>query len=104
MLWAMPPSGCGIPSLSSRAGEARPFLGLVDRLEVAPEQRHAVGGKRAGKVERRLAAERHDGREQRHAVRRLGVDDAAHALRVERFEIEARRRVEVSRDGSPGSS
>jgi len=40
------------PEPVEQGREARPFLGLVDRLEVAPEQRHAVGGKRAGKVER----------------------------------------------------
>ena len=41
-------------------GEARPLLGLVDRLEVAAEQRDAGGDERRGEVQRRLAAERDD--------------------------------------------
>ena len=48
-----------------QGGEADPLLGLVDGLEVAAEQRHAAGGQRRGEVERRLATERDDGRQQR---------------------------------------
>ena len=80
-------------------GEPRPLLGLVDRLEVAAEQRHAARGQRRGEVERRLAAERDDRRQELLAVGRLGIDDAAHALGVERLEVEPRRGVEVGRDG-----
>ena len=43
-------------------GEAGPVLGLVDRLEVRAEERHAAGGQRRGEVERRLAAELDEGR------------------------------------------
>ena len=42
--------------------EADALLGLVDGLEVAAEERDAAGGQRRGQVERRLAAERDDGR------------------------------------------
>ena len=78
--------------------EAGPFLGLVDRLEVAAEQRDAAGGQRRGEVERRLAAVRDDRREEVAAIGALGVDDVAHALGVERLEIEPGRGVEVGRD------
>ena len=78
--------------------EARPFLRLVDRLEVAAEERDAARGQRRRQVERRLAAVRDDRREEVLAVGRLGVDDVAHALRVERLEVEPGRGVEVGRD------
>ena len=51
-----------------QGGEADPLLGLVDGLEVAAEQRHAARGERRGEVERRLAAERDDGREEVRAA------------------------------------
>ena len=51
--------------------EAGPFLGLVDRLEVAAEERDAARGQRRGQVERRLAAVRDDRREE--VARRRGV-------------------------------
>ena len=47
------------------------LLGLVDGLEVRAEQRHAAGRQRRGEVERRLAAERDDRREEVRA--RSGV-------------------------------
>ena len=84
--------------------EPGPLLGLVDGLEVAAEQRHAAGGQRRGQVERRLAAERDDRRQEVLAVGRLGVDDVAHALGVERLEVEARSRRRSRSRPSPGSS
>ena len=95
----------GHPALGLRDAEAveegrepRPLLGLVDGLEVAAEERHAAGGQRRGQVQRRLAAERHDRRQEVLAVGRLGIDDTAHALGVERLEVEAGRGIEVGRD------
>ena len=87
-------------------GEARPLLGLVDRLEVAAEQRDAGGGQRRGEVERRLAAERDDRREQAASVRPvgLGVDDAPDALGVERLEVQPGRARRSRSRRSPGSS
>ena len=79
--------------------EAGPLLGLVDRLEVAAEQRDTAGHQLRGEVERRLAAERDDRGERRLAVPRLGLDDAPDALGVERLEVEPGARVEVGRDG-----
>ena len=45
--------------------EARPILRLVDRLEVAAEERHAAGREWRREVERRLAAVRDDRGERR---------------------------------------
>ena len=59
-----PALGLGDAEPVEERREARPLLGLVDRLEVAAEQRHAAGRERRGEVERRLAAERDDGRQQ----------------------------------------
>ena len=89
----------GDPEPVEERREAGPLLGLVDRLEVGAEERHAGRGERRGEVERRLAAERDDGRKRRLAFRRLGVDDAPDALDVERLEVEPRGGVEVGRDG-----
>ena len=68
-----------MPSRSSSAREAGPLLGLVDRLEVAAEQRHAAGGQRRGEVERRLAAV---GDDRRQEVRPPSGDSASMTLRT----------------------
>ena len=61
------------PEPVEQRGEPRPLLGLVDRLEVAAEQRHAARGERRGEVERRLAAERDDRRQQVRAGRAISA-------------------------------
>ena len=53
--------------------EAGPLLGLVDRLEVAAEERDAARGQRRGEVERRLAAERDDRRQERPRRRAISA-------------------------------
>ena len=89
------------PESVEQGREPDPFLGLVDRLEVAPQQGHPAGGQRSGEVERRLATERDDRRQEVRAIGtwRFGIDDAADAFGVQRLEIEPRRGVEVGRDG-----
>jgi hypothetical protein len=79
--------------------EPRPVLRLVDRLEIAAEERHATGCERRRQVERRLAAEGDHRGKRGPAVGRLGIDDRSHALRVEGLEVQPRRRVEVGRHG-----
>ena len=59
--------------------EADALLGLVDRLEVAAEQRHAAGGQWRREVERGLAAERDDGRQE---VAARSGDSASITLRT----------------------
>ncbi len=70
---------------------------MASRL--GPQQRDPAGREWRGQVERRLAAVGDDGGEQVGLVGRLGVDDVAHALGVERLEVEAGRGVEVGRHG-----
>ncbi len=94
-----PAFGLGDAETVQQGREPGPLLGLVDGLEVAAEERHAARGQGRRQVERRLAAERHDRRQEPLPVGRFGVDDRAHALGVERLEVEARRRIEVGRDG-----
>ena len=60
-------------------GEPGPLLGLVDGLEVAAQERHAARGERRGEVQRRLAAERDDRRQQ---VRSPAGDSASMTLRT----------------------
>ena len=60
--------GLGDAEPVEQRGEARPLLGLVDRLEVRAEERHAARGQRRGEVERRLAAELDERRQEAVAV------------------------------------
>jgi hypothetical protein len=78
------------PETVEQRGEADALLGLVDSLEVAAEQRHAARCQWRGEVEGGLAAVRHHRGEQARARWRLGIDHAAHALRVERLEVQPR--------------
>ena len=78
--------------------EARPFLGLVDRFEVAAEEVDATGGQRPGQIERSLATER-DHRRDEAAVGRLCVDHGPDRFGIERLEVQPRRGIEVGRHG-----
>ena len=95
----MPPGGWRMPSRSSERREADALLGLVDGLDVKPEERHAAGGQRGRQVERRLAAELDERAERRIVRAGLGAHHGQHALGVERLEVQPRRGVEVGRDG-----
>src|SRR5205085_77595 len=78
--------------------EPGPLLGLIDRLEAAPQELDTAGYERCREVERRLAAVRHDGRQESLAWSRLDVDHAPDTLRIERLEVQPGARIEVGRD------
>ena len=88
----------GDPQAVQQRGKAAAVLALVDRLQVCPEQPDAGRGQTRGQVERRLAAELDEGRQETRAWRRLRLDDAQYRLLVEWFEIEPARGIEVGRD------
>ena len=71
---------CRPPAAGCRAGRGAPRSASAPRpgrwSRGRAEQRHAAGGQRRGQVERRLAAELDERREQVAAVGRLGVDHA----------------------------
>ena len=67
-LWAMPPSGCGMPSRSRSAAKRVRSSAWSIASRSLPRRSTPPGGQRAGEVERGLAAERDHGRDQ-HAVR-----------------------------------
>ena len=79
-LWAIPPSGCGMPSRSSRAEKRTRSSAWSMASRSRAEQRDAAGGERRGEVERRLAAERDDRRQQRRP--RPSGDSASMTLRT----------------------
>jgi hypothetical protein len=92
------------PEAFEKRRETGPLLGLIDRVEVRPEERHARRDQRPGQRKRRLSPVRDD---RRHGNgislrRRVGGafrgDDFEHALGVERLEVEAGRGVEVGGD------
>ena len=79
--------------------EPGPLLGLVDRLEVEPSSGTPPAASGAARLSGVWPPYATTAGRSVVAVGRLGVDDAADALRVERLEVEPGRGVEVGRDG-----
>ena len=98
---AIPPGGWGTPRRSRSAAKRvrSSACSMVSRS--APSKRDSRGRQGCGEVQGGLAAELHQGAERLcpgiGVV--LGPDHREDALEIERLEVEARRGIEVGRDG-----